>query len=236
MELIDSGTDPFPYWVLDNAASESFLDTVLSDFPAPDETWWNYNNPLERKWAKNRNLPYWIDCIIGYLNSFKFISEIEGLTGIENLIADHTLNGGGLHQITRGGKLDIHEDYNCHPGTGLDRRLNVLLYLNKDWKPEWKGNLELWDKDMTRCVKSIEPIFNRMVIFATVPDSNHGHPEPLECPEGVTRKSIAMYYYTNGRPPHEIRPKHSTIFKRRPQDKEDPELEALRVKRSKGRI
>lgn len=234
---------PFPHLVLDDALRfqedpdpNLAIELIHDSFPQPDEAWWRYDNPLERKWAKNRDLSDFINQTIDYFNSFEFISQIEKLTGIPNLIADHTLNGGGLHQITRGGKLDIHEDYNYHPLTGLDRRVNVLLYLNKDWKPEWKGNLELWNADMTECVKSIEPLFNRMVIFSTIPNSYHGHPDPLECPEGVTRKSIAMYYYTNGRPEHEIRPKHSTLFQKRPQDPESEEMNAYRRIRSKGRL
>lgn len=234
---------PFPHIIIDDAfkfedddCPDLAIELMHDSFPKPDEAWWKYDNALERKWAKNRNLPSFIDAAIDYFNSFVFISALEEITGIPNLIADHTLNGGGLHQITRGGKLDIHEDYNIHPLTGLDRRVNMLLYLNKDWKPDWKGNLEFWNADMTECVESIEPLFNRMVIFSTVPDANHGHPHPLECPDDVTRKSIAMYYYTNGRPTNEVRPRHSTMFKKRPQDPEDPKLDWLRLKRSGGRI
>jgi hypothetical protein len=227
---------PFPHIVIDDFFPVESLNEVLAAFPAPDESWWQYSNPLERKWAKNTGLPAPIERFIMNLNDEIFIEYLEELTGIHDLTPDFSFNGGGLHQISRGGKLDIHEDYNYHPLTNYHRRLNLLVYLNKDWQAEWKGNLELWNADMTECVKSIEPVFNRIVIFSTVPGSNHGHPDPLECPEGLTRKSIALYYYSKDRPPHEIREKHSTLFKRRPQDPADMALDILREKRSKGRI
>jgi Rps23 Pro-64 3,4-dihydroxylase Tpa1-like proline 4-hydroxylase len=166
----------------------------------------------------------------------RFVNFLEKLTGIEGLITDHTLNGGGLHQILRGGKLDIHADYNYHPITQLDRRLNVLVYLNENWHPGWGGNLELWNKDMSSCEKSIEPFFNRVVIFSTNDDSFHGHPDPLECPETESRKSIALYYYTNGRPESERSAPHSTLFKRRPCDPVIPEYEDLRKQRAVRRV
>lgn len=229
---------PFPHLVLDQAFSDETLRSIRNFFPLPDTSWWLYDNVLERKFAKNdlSTLADPIKQFIYYLNSHEFISLLEKITGIQGLIADHTLNGGGLHQIARGGKLDIHCDYNYHPITALDRRVNVLIYLNRDWLPEWKGNLEFWNEDMTECVKSIAPIFNRMVIFSTTDRAYHGHPEPLECPEGITRKSVAMYYYTNGRPAPERTEPHSTRFMKRPQDPISEELEKLREKRAIRRL
>ena len=106
----------------------------------------------------------------------------------------------------KGGFLKVHSDFNLHPQLNLNRRLNLLLYLNKDWKEEWGGHLELWDKDMKSCKVKISPNFNKLVIFNTTDYSFHGHPNPLACPEDVTRKSLALYYYTNGRPSNEINP------------------------------
>lgn len=229
---------PFPHAVIDDAFEPAMIKKVSEHFPAPDTSWWLYDNVLERKFAKNNlsDLSQFIKQLIYYLNSFEFIDQLETLTGIQGLISDHTLNGGGLHQIARGGKLDIHCDYNYHPITALDRRINVLVYLNEDWKKEWGGELEFWNSDMTECTKSFLPLFNRMVIFSTTDTAFHGHPEPLRCPEGVTRKSIAMYYYTNGRPSQERTPPHSTVFKRRPQDPILLEVEELREKRAIKRI
>jgi hypothetical protein len=124
--------------------------------------------------------------------------------------------GGGLHQIERGGYLKIHADFNRHPKFKLERRLNLLLYLNENWKEEYGGHLELWNREMTHFVHKILPTFNRCVIFNTTDTSYHGHPEPLACPQGMTRKSLALYYYSNGRPAEEESPEHGTLVRPRP--------------------
>lgn len=230
---------PFPHIVLDNLFQDKKLFEVVDHFPDINDTqWWRYDNVLERKLAKDdvSQLHSSIRYLINELLERRFVIFLEKLTGISDLITDHTLNGGGLHQIIRGDKLDIHADYNYHPTSRLDRRLNVLLYLNEQWDPAWRGQLDLWDQGMNQCVKSIDPIFNRLVIFSTTDTAYHGHPEQLQCPEYESRKSIAIYYYTNGRPEHERSTPHSTIFKRRPQNPIIEEHEELRRKRAMRRI
>jgi hypothetical protein len=69
---------------------------------------------------------------------------------------------------------------------------------------------------MKACVRKVAPAFNRCVIFSTTDFSYHGHPEPLACPVGVTRKSLALYYYSNGRPPEELSAEHGTLVRPRP--------------------
>jgi len=101
--------------------------------------------------------------------------------------------------------------------------LNVLLYLNKDWKDEYGGHFQLWNKEMTRCETKVAPLFNRLVVFSTSDYSFHGHPDPLNCPEGMTRKSLAFYYYSNGRPSEEVSNHHDTLFKKRPGETFDSE-------------
>jgi hypothetical protein len=140
------------------------------------------------------------------------------LTGIQGLVPDPHLWGGGLHQILPGGKLAVHADFNKYPHFKLDRRLNVLVYLNRDWQEQWGGQLELWNRDMTRCEQRILPLFNRMVCFSTTDSSFHGHPDPLRCPADRTRRSLALYYYSNGRPAEEIGRPHTTLFQYRPDD------------------
>jgi Rps23 Pro-64 3,4-dihydroxylase Tpa1-like proline 4-hydroxylase len=229
---------PFPHIVLDQAFDPYFLHGVEYFFPRPTPEWWVYDNPLERKYALDNYEEFHesIQRLILELASPSFMNYLEELTGIEGLIFDHRLNGGGLHQITQGGKLDIHADYNYHPVTKLDRRLNVIVYLNPEWNPHWRGQLELWDKSMTKCAASIDPLFNRMVIFSTTDTAYHGHPDPLNCPTHVTRKSIALYYYTNGRPKEECSAPHSTLYQKRPQDPDTFELQELRLKRSIRRL
>ena len=211
---------PFPHIVIDNFFPEEVLDDILNEYPKSDDIeWQKFANKSEKKLA-NKHDRYMGDhtrSLLYQLNSSTFISFLETLTGIDGIIPDPHFEGGGLHQIERGGYLKVHADFNRHVKMRLDRRLNLLLYLNKDWKEEYGGYLELWDTEVTRCEKKILPIFNRFVLFTTTDFSYHGHPEPLSCPEGWTRKSLALYYYTNGRPAHEIKDKeHSTIFKARP--------------------
>ena len=141
------------------------------------------------------------------------------MTRIENLIADPHFEGGGLHQIVSGGKLAVHADFNKHTYFKLDRRLNMLIYLNKNWRDEYGGHFELWDRNMTKMVSKVAPLFNRVVIFTTSKDSYHGHPDPLTCPPDMTRKSLALYYYTNGIADvgdEQSSGSHSTLFQARP--------------------
>jgi Rps23 Pro-64 3,4-dihydroxylase Tpa1-like proline 4-hydroxylase len=215
-----SKAKPFPHIVIDNFLPEFILDNILTEFPkAHDIDWQKFENSAEKKLANKleKNMGDNTRLLLYQLNSSIFINFLETLTGIDGIVPDPHFEGGGLHQIERGGYLKMHVDFNRHTKMRLDRRLNLLLYLNKDWKEEYGGNLELWDSNMTQCEKKILPVFNRLVIFSTTDFSYHGHPEPLTCPEGWTRKSLALYYYTNGRPAEEIAKKeHSTIFQARP--------------------
>lgn len=126
----------------------------------------------------------------------RFTAYLEEVTGISPVIADPLLAGGGLHEIHSGGYLNVHADFNFHPESGHHRRLNLLFYLNPVWRDEWEGRLELWPQDFSRPFAEISPLLNRMVIFETSEVSFHGHPKPLRVPEGVTRRSMATYYYS----------------------------------------
>jgi hypothetical protein len=213
---------PFPHLVLDNFFDPALLDVVLSEFPRPGEIEWRrFDNEREIKLASARESSFGpaTRLLLYHLNSITFLEFLGSVTGIANLISDPCFDGGGLHQIVRGGKLGIHSDFNKHPRYGLDRRLNLLLYLSKDWREEYGGHLELWNREMTRCEAKILPVFNRLMVFGTTDFTYHGHPDPLQCPEGMTRKSLALYYFSNGRPAEEIAGRHSTLFQERtPQD------------------
>lgn len=127
----------------------------------------------------------------------RFTAFLEEVTGIAPVIADPLLAGGGLHEIHGGGYLNVHADFNFHPETGHHRRLNLLYYLNPQWRDEWEGKLELWPADFSRPFAEIAPLINRMVIFETGETSFHGHPKPLRVPAGLTRRSLATYYYSS---------------------------------------
>ena len=239
---------PFPHAVFDNFMDASILNEAVAAFPSPDSfNFYKYDNPLEKKLAFDQisKLPDPISQILWAMNGPIFLNFLETLTGIDGLIPDPYYRGGGIHQILPGGKLDVHIDFNKHQKLKLDRRLNVLIYLNKDWDESYGGYFELWSgkfnketslHELHACQKKVLPIFNRMAIFSTSERSYHGHPDPLTCPAGMSRKSIATYYYSNGRPQEEDVDAHSTTFIKRPSDSDDQLINELRVKRNKGRL
>jgi hypothetical protein len=221
---------PFPHVVLEDFFPAAVLEEVLTEFPAPSaEGWLRYENARERKLetTQERALGTVTQRVLQELNSPVFLQFLEVLTGIEGLVPDPYFWGGGLHQIEPGGLLKIHADFNWHPQLLLRRRLNLLLYLNRDWRDDYGGHLEMWDRTMHQCVRRIIPIFNRCVIFNTTDVAFHGHPQPLTCPEGMTRKSIALYYYSNGQPTQQAWQRQGTRWRPRPGESWRPELRAV---------
>ena len=211
---------PFPHIALDNFLPLDVMDALHADFPQPDSDVWTKlpTDDQRGKWAANdeARVPGGLRNLIAELNSSTFLKFLERMTGIEELIVDAKMSGGGLHRIERGGKLSVHLDFSHNPANKLNRRLNLLLYFNKDWKEDYGGALELWhwgkDKADRRAEAKIYPIYNRCAIFSTSPKSWHGHPEPLASPEGLGRQSLAMYYFSNGRPAEE-EVEHNTLFR-----------------------
>jgi Rps23 Pro-64 3,4-dihydroxylase Tpa1-like proline 4-hydroxylase len=214
---------PYPHLVIKNFFNINFLNEVLNEFPnlPKIKSSTNYNNQNEIKFANNNKKSFKKNTrlFFKFLNSNEFLNFIKKLSSIdEKLLPDSYLSGGGLHEIKKGGVLKVHTDFNKHPFKNLDRRINVLIYLNKNWKKKYGGDLELWNKNMKKCVVKVPPIFNTMVVFSTNDFTNHGHPNPLKCPESMSRKSIATYYFSRGRPSHEITKtaiKNTTKFKNR---------------------
>lgn len=209
---------PFPHIVIDNFLPEEVLRAVLADFPSNegrpffdrDQERLKFQvSPLECPSPAVRNL-------FAELNGEAFLTFLEELTGIDGLIADPYFVGGGLHETKRGGHLGIHADFNIHDKLKLERKLNLLVYLNEEWDPRFGGNLELWDQQMNACRKSVAPVFGRAVIFNTALDSYHGHPDPLNCPPERTRRSIATYYYRANEEGVSALPVRDTNFQRRP--------------------
>ena len=218
-----SAADPFPHIVLDGMINPIILKRVVAEVAPPeDEAALRRQDDTglqERKHALDDPATFGAETLgmIGSLLSRPFLTMLSELTGIAGLVPDPYFRGGGFHQIARGGKLAVHADFNIHSIMKLRRRINLLLYLNEDWLPEWGGALELWSADMRDCRVRVLPIFNRMVIFSTTESSFHGHPDPLDCPEGILRRSLALYYYTlEGA----LDAPHSTLWMDRPQDGE----------------
>ena len=192
--------DPYPHIVIDQFLESEAAKAAIAEFPPLDpERWNNYLHINERKFNNTDSVTWGptLQRILEELNSPRFVQFIGTLLGVDNLIADPSLEGGGLHQSTRGGFLNMHADFTVHPHhRNWQRRANLILYLNEDWEPEYGGDLELWSTDMKRCVEKVSPIANRVLIFTTDATSFHGHPEPMRCPEGTARRSLALYYFS----------------------------------------
>jgi Rps23 Pro-64 3,4-dihydroxylase Tpa1-like proline 4-hydroxylase len=200
---------PFPHLIIDNLFNPRALDRVLSEWP-PLETnsFDSYHDGTYTmfKYATNymTQLGRCTELLLTRLAEPLFLEALQKVTGLSGLIPDPYLWGAGLHVTRSGGKLAIHADFIKHPKLNLDRRLNLILYLNRGWTEANEGCLELWNRNMEFCVRRILPIFNRTVVFSTTDFSFHGQPEPIQGPPDLFRKSITLFYYSNGRPDEEI--------------------------------
>ena len=192
--------EPFCHTVIDDFLPTDLAEQILKHFPLDKKS---HDKIYQKGYGgqfKRQVMP--ADCdeftrnVFGFFNSSAMLKFLEGITNIQRLLPDPYFAGAGFHEISTGGLLGIHADFRVNEGLQLIRRVNVLIYLNKDWQEVYGGKLELWDKSMQSKVKEVAPLFNRCVIFNTDADSFHGHPEPLNTPPDITRKSIALYYYT----------------------------------------
>ena len=191
--------EPFPHIVIDEFVSSAVLDACLEDFPSRRDPDSQTFDRAQERYKTSYNPDYLSPRVRSFfysLNSRPFIDFLQNMTGIKGLMPDPHFMGGGFHQTTQGGHLSVHADFNLHPLLQVERRLNLLIYLNRNWKLEYGGALELWDREMKACAKRVEPEFNRCVVFSTNATSFHGHPVPVQHPENAPRRSIALYYYT----------------------------------------
>lgn len=211
---------PFPHIHLKDFLDTQMALSLAAEFPEPSsDAWIQYKHFNENKagLTKRGLFPPALRNVVDELNSPEFLSWLSQLTGISDLAADPTLEGGGLHQSSRGGFLNLHTDFTMHHrNKNWRRRINLILYLNPSWQEEWGGAIELWDAEMKHCCASVPPLLNHALIFSTIEGSYHGFPEKLRCPEGVSRKSIALYYYTIENNSH-FTP-HATDYHARPTD------------------
>lgn len=222
--------EPFPHLVLDSFASESTLRAVAAGFDeVASNAWVRYDGIDEHgKCACNEldGMPRACREFITTISGATAAKLCEWITGIDGLEGDATLYGGGLHCTERGGFLGIHLDNKRHPQTALARRLNLIVYCTEGWQEEWAGHLELWDRACSRPVTRVAPLWNRAVLFETSAHSFHGHPEPLRCPPGVRRKSVAVYFWSA--------PRARARFFARADEPHDAPTEAARLARSRA--
>lgn len=222
---------PFPHIAIDDLLDADLLRDVAAHYP-PIEGKAYFDREQERlksqfharevRHGVTRNL-------LAELNSQAFLGFLEEMTGITGLIPDPYYSGAGLHLTRVGGHLGVHADFNIHRVMKVERRLNLLVYLNDDWQTSYGGQLELWDKAMTKREVSVEPVLGRAVVFNTALDSFHGQPDPLTCPPDRDRRSIATYYYT-ALPAGEKAPRsRTTTFQQRPQSSDSADWAVRRA-------
>lgn len=208
MEITTHLADPFDHWIIDGFLPEDQATALSLEFPASDDPdWFIYDSPLEKKRAMNNwyRFPPATYKFLSYLVSRDFTNFLSALTSTPNITADTGLHGGGWHMQGRGDMLNVHLDYCLHPKLGLQRKFNLIYYLTPEWNNAWGGNLEFWSHDPIKDSPlvqqtTIENKFNKAVIFDASQDSWHGFYDPIGCPDGQYRKSIASYYLIDPKP------------------------------------
>lgn len=210
------GRQPYDYGCFDNFLPIEILERVREEVLALGTKDPENASALEKLKTsfKPDALPTYTKAVFHALNSRPFIQFLEQMSGIKGLIPDPYFQGGGIHRTETGGFLAIHADFDHHPIMNLERRMNVLIYLNPDWKDDYGGGFEVWTNDMSRKVAGFAPVMNRMCCFSTGRDTMHGNPEPVNHPDNQPRLSIALYYYTATW--EDGRVAQSTVFKQRP--------------------
>lgn len=229
---------PFNHIVIDNFFVPEIAQKISDQFPSyEDSFWYAHNNVVEVKKLVNHwdRFPPETYQAFSYLNSSEFLDNLKKLSDLKTIYSDNGLNGGGWHMHNNVGKLNVHKDYSIHPKLGLWRKLNLIVYLSKEWKSEWGGALELWSHDKEndkplRKEKALDVKFNRAVIFDTTQDSWHGLPEEMKAPEGHFRKSLAIYYLTD--PDKNAEPRKRALFTASEKQLGDKRVEEFIKKRS----
>lgn len=199
-------TQPFPHVVWDDFWDDETLGEILAEWPADDDERWENmatKNVIKSTVFEREKCGPDTQGFYEFLEDRDWIRSLEKLSDLHGLVLGYA----GLHYIKPGGYMKMHSDFNWHPQLNLMRTLNVNIYLNKDWEPEHKGELELWNADMTECVQKIPPLYNRTVIMKCSETAFHGHPDP----QYGYRKSFAAYYFSPGKPENV----HGTIYRKR---------------------
>jgi len=216
--------EPYRHLVIDDFFDPRLADVCLKQFPALDQPCWEHANDADIEvkyrttWKSEFDIPDGIVDAVRILNAAPFLEAMAERIGIKKLVADPYFSGGGLNVTMPGGLLDVHVDGNYHDATGLNRRLNAIVYLNPHWEASWGGEFGVYDKTGEVCVKKVPPVFNRLVVFDSHDFSFHGLPDPVTFPAGEPRRSIILYYYTKEpRPPEHVAETnpHSALWKKR---------------------
>ena len=230
--------NPFPYIIIPEFINTEYYNKIKELFPSkPDEKWWKYENPLEVKYALD-NLELMdptISNIFYSLSHSDVVDKFKKIFNIPELEYDPYCHGAGLHMHPRYGRLNMHLDYEIHPISNKQRRLNIILYLNDDWKPEWNGDTQLWDNTISECIVKSYPKGNTAFVFVTTEQSWHGVPETILCPHDMYRKTLAFYYVSDLKNDKNVDKKGAdetgfrtkAVFIKRPSDPQDERMEKL---------
>ena len=201
---------PYPHAAFDGFLGEACALDLAQRFPGPEHGAWmrrDYREQSARMGQLQRTgfegIEPAVRHLLAELSSMAFLDFLGALTGVEGLIADPHFRGAGPSLTLPGGHLALHADFNRDRTRHLERKLTVIYYLGADWQPEWGGALELWDEARTRCEASYLPVLDRLLVMAHGDSAWHGHPHPLNCPEGRYRASVSAYYYVAAEPPSE---------------------------------
>ena len=223
-EGIELFKEPYKHVVIDEFFPADFAKACLESFPSITAPVWEYaNDPdievkFRTNWKSEFDIPDGILPAVRILNSAPFLRAMSQVMGIEKIIPDPYFTGGGLNVTMRGGLLDVHVDGNYHDATGLNRRLNALVYLNPNWQEDWGGEFGVYDNEGEVCVKKVAPLHNRLVVFDSHDKSFHGLPDPVNFPVNEPRRSILLYYYTKAPRPSDqivVEKPHSALWKKR---------------------
>ena len=223
-QVAATANQPVPHFCIDNFLQPDFAERVYSEYPSLDfakkhgRGFDAVNEKGKIQVTDSSLFPPAIKQLHEALSDPGWLEALGYAMNIPNLVADPKLIGGGLHVTGPQGHLDVHVDFNYIEDRQLHRRLNILIYMNKDWQDDWGGFFELWDKDVTKRMQAFAPRFNRCCVFETNEISFHGV-TAVTCPPGQMRRSFAAYYYTKEAPAHWTGQSHSTIFKARPNEK-----------------
>lgn len=224
-DLIDkyNFADPYPHMVFDNFLTQEAFNFVKNTFPKSNSEVWKtpsneftINKSVTKRGDNNLKSDMFNQdqmLIINYLNSVPFMRFLENLTGISGLISDPYLAEAGFNVSRTGGILDHHADFSHHDHTGLERRINVIIYVSDYYETTFGGALELLSPE-EKIVQKIEPIPNRAIIFSTGEETYHGWDKPISAPKDYERRSLNMYYYTV---PREERDKRKVRFVKNPE-------------------
>lgn len=231
---------PFPHLIVDNILDDELAKGIQKEIlEIDDKEFDRYDNPFEQKWTlrNKNNMPSLCNKLFDYLQSNECINKLSQLVGIQ-LINDSTRNFWGIHKYDDGDKLDIHVDAGIHPTLKLKKEITLGIYLSKDWNEENGGYLELWegensvndDAKLVKCIHSVLPIFNRMVIFTCNDYSWHGNPMAVRCKNGEKRIFLTISYLSQREKFDNKRQK--AFFVRLPDEVENKEKDKLRLIRA----